>query len=205
MKIWCYRVGSVVTNCYLVADETTRKAFLVDPGEEALRLSGEIRKKGLKLEGILLTHGHFDHIMAVNELRDEFGVKVYASELEKETLEDADRNLSGRMNYTTKADVSLKDGEEFHVAGFLIKALSTPGHTVGGCCYYLASENALFSGDTLFRGSVGRTDFPGGSASVLVRSIEEKLMPLPENTKVYPGHDRETEIGYEKKYNPFLR
>ena len=102
------------------------------------------------------------------------------------------------------ADCYVKDGEILNLAGFEIKVLHTPGHTKGGCCYYIEKEQAVFSGDTLFNSSVGRTDFPGGSATVLLRSIEEKLMPMPGQTKVYPGHNDTTTIGWEKQYNPFL-
>ena len=202
MKISNYRVGPIMTNCYLAVNEKTKEGFFVDPGAEPGRLIREIKDNDIILTGILLTHGHFDHIMAVNELRDEFQVKVYANELEKEVLQDVRSNMSS--GYTTKADVYLTDGEEFSLAGVPIKMLSTPGHTVGGGCYYLAAEGILFSGDTLFHGSVGRTDFPGGSDSTLVRSIQEKLLVLPEETKVYPGHDSQTTIQFEKRYNPFV-
>ena len=112
--------------------------------------------------------------------------------------------MMGQRGVVFHADIYAKDGEVLNLAGFSIQVLHTPGHTTGGCCYYIESEQALFAGDTLFCQSVGRTDFPGGSASVLLRSIEEKLMPLPGQTKVYPGHNETTTIGYERQYNPFL-
>ena len=153
-----------------------------------------------------MTHGHFDHVMAAEELAGIFGVKIYAHEKEQDTLENPGKNVSlmvgGRDAY--HADVYVKDGEVLELAGMKVKVLHTPGHTAGGCCYYLEEEGALFSGDTLFCQSVGRTDFPGGSMSEIVRSIKEKLMALPDEVRVYPGHMDLTTIGKERAYNPFL-
>ena len=155
---------------------------------------------------VVNSHGHYDHIMAVEELRKEYGIPVIAHEEEKQILENPRGNLSTMigMPFTVKADRFVKDEELLVTAGFSIRVLHTPGHTIGGCCYYLADENLLFSGDTLFWESVGRTDFPTGSMSALVRSIKEKLMVLPESTRVYPGHMGSTSIENEKQNNPFL-
>jgi glyoxylase-like metal-dependent hydrolase (beta-lactamase superfamily II) len=139
-------------------------------------------------------------------LAKEFGIQVYAHEQEEETLGDYKKSLSGwegpMVNY--HADVYLKDEQELDLAGFHIRVLHTPGHTEGGCCYYLPYEDVLFSGDTLFAQSVGRTDFPGGSMSQIVRSIKDKLLVLPEHTTVYPGHNDVTSIETERMYNPYL-
>ncbi|MDD6057329.1 MAG: MBL fold metallo-hydrolase, partial [Clostridiales bacterium] len=130
----------------------------------------------------------------------------YAHEKERETLENPAINLSGwdggQVSYY--ADIYLKDEQEMDLAGFHIRVLFTPGHTVGGCCYYFSYQNTVFTGDTLFAQSVGRTDFPGGSAATLIRSIKEKLMPLPDETTVYAGHEDSTTIGRERMYNPYL-
>ena len=201
-------VGMVMTNCYIGYNDDTREAFIVDPGDDARRISRAVREQKLNVKGILLTHGHFDHIMAVPELKEEFGAPVYAHEAEEALLEDTQMNLSapwvGRA-LSLSAERLLKDGERLELAGFEIQAIHTPGHTAGGVSYYLAAEQALFSGDTLFRGSYGRVDLPTASGADIARSINEKLLPLPEETAVYPGHERETTIGHERKYNPLSR
>ena len=183
MKIETMVLGEVRTNCYLLIQE------------------------GVTLKAMLLTHGHGDHILAVADLKRELGLKVYAAQEELELLGNPDWNLSKALfgaAVTVEPDVLLFDGQEFTEAGLKIRMLSTPGHTPGGCCYYLPKEQVLFSGDTLFSGSIGRTDFPGGSLSTLVRSVKEKLLVLPEDVKVYPGHEEMTTIGHEKKYNPYM-
>lgn len=206
MKIEQYCVGEVATNCYFAIQEETKEMLVIDPGDSAKMLEGHICREGLKPQAVLLTHGHFDHAMAAEELAGIFGIKIYAHEAEKDTLEDPGKNVSimagGRDVY--HADVFVKDGEVLHLAGMELKVLHTPGHTEGGCCYYLEKEKVLFSGDTLFCQSVGRTDFPGGSMSALVRGIKEKLMVLPDDVEVYPGHMGMTTIGSERTRNPFL-
>ncbi|MDD7025437.1 MAG: MBL fold metallo-hydrolase [Lachnospiraceae bacterium] len=198
--------GSVGTNCYFLINTQTQETVIIDPADDAPMLSAKLKEKNLKPAAILLTHGHYDHIMAVEELRKEYGIPVIAHEEEKQILENPKGNLSTMigMPFTVKADRFVKDEELLVTAGFSIRVLHTPGHTIGGCCYYLADENLLFSGDTLFWESVGRTDFPTGSMSALVRSIKEKLMVLPESTRVYPGHMGSTSIENEKQNNPFL-
>lgn len=201
-------VGMVMTNCYIGYNDDTREAFIVDPGDDARRISQAVREQKLNVKGILLTHGHFDHIMAVPELKEEFGAPVYAHEAEAALLKDTQMNLSapwvGRA-LSLLADRLLADGERFEMAGFEIQAIHTPGHTAGGVSYYLESEQVLFSGDTLFCGSYGRVDLPTASGADIARSINEKLLPLPEETAVYPGHERETSIASERKYNPLSR
>jgi glyoxylase-like metal-dependent hydrolase (beta-lactamase superfamily II) len=197
----------VATNCYFVTNRKTGETIIVDPGAEAKRLQQLLQEDGKKPVAILLTHGHFDHAGAAGQLAEAYGISVYAAEAEKATLADANINLSGPMagNATTyHADVFLRDEQEIDLAGFHIRVLYTPGHTPGGCCYYFPREDLVFSGDSLFCGSVGRTDFPGGSAAQLVQAVRDKLMILPENTLVLPGHDARTTIEQERMYNPFL-
>ena len=164
------------------------------------------RKEGLKPVAVLLTHGHVDHAEGAEEFAKEFGIRIYAHELEKDTLEDPEINASWMMGkrQVFSADEFLKDEQEIDLAGFHIRVLFTPGHTPGGCCYYFPYEEVLFSGDTLFCQSVGRTDFKKGSMSDLVRGIKDKLMVLPERTTVYPGHNDITSIENERMYNPYL-
>ena len=210
-----YIVGPVCTNCYLLVNHKTGELLVVDPGDQAQLIEKQIEKTGAKPVAILLTHGHFDHIGGCEELKaaadayagehGENPVKIYAGEAEKKFLLDTKSNLSKDMGrpVTVTADVYLKDGEELDLDGIRIKVLATPGHTAGGVSYYFPEGGFLICGDTLFQESVGRTDFPTGSMSTLVRSVKEKLFTLPEETVVYPGHGDSTTIGHEKKYNPF--
>lgn len=206
MQIERFIVGMVGTNCYVVSNEETSECFLVDPGAYSDKVIAYIREHELKPQAILLTHGHFDHIMGLDGVLREFPIPVYAQEEEEILLKDASYNASVSYGpaYTFSGASYIKDGQILELAGMTIRAIHTPGHTIGGCCYYIESEHVLFSGDTLFHDSVGRTDFPTGSQSQLVRSIWEKLLGLPEETVVCPGHMSETTIGHEKKYNPFL-
>lgn len=206
MQIERFIVGMVGTNCYVVSNKETSECFLVDPGAYSDKVIAYIREHELKPQAILLTHGHFDHIMGLDGVLREFPIPVYAQEEEEILLKDASYNASVSYGpaYTFSGASYIKDGQILELAGMTIRAIHTPGHTIGGCCYYIESEHVLFSGDTLFHDSVGRTDFPTGSQSQLVRSIREKLLGLPEETVVCPGHMSETTIGHEKKYNPFL-
>lgn len=201
-----YIVGPVCTNCYLLVNHKTGELLVVDPGDQAQLIEKQIEKTGAKPVAVLLTHGHFDHAGAAEELADKCQISIYAHEAEKETLEDPGLNLCGMIgeHKVYHADIFVKDEEVLNLAGFSIRVFFTPGHTIGGCCYYIADEKILFSGDTLFQESVGRTDFPRGSASDLIRAIREKLMPLPDDVTVYTGHDESTLIGYERMHNPYL-
>lgn len=207
MTVKGFQVGAVGTNCYLAGNSETKEALIIDPGDEAAVLINYAEKNGLKPAAVLLTHGHFDHCMAAGELAGHYGIPVYVHEDEKEIMENPAYNCCGMIG----KELAFTADRYFHgtkdhlsIAGFEIDVFLTPGHTPGGVSYYVGSEGILFSGDTLFCGSVGRTDFPKGSMSQLVRSIKEQLFPLPNDTKVLPGHDAWTTIGDEKQYNPFL-
>ena len=206
IEIKSMTLGMVATNCYLLINKETKEALLVDPADNALRISTVIEENGCILKAILLTHGHFDHIMALNDLKKKYNVPVYAHEDEEDVLKQSSLNMSGMIGqiYTTQADIYVKDGEHLKLAGFDVIVLHTPGHTKGGACYYFPEEKVLMSGDTLFHCSIGRTDYPTGSMSQLVRSVKEQLFVLPDDVQVYPGHDSVTSIGYEKQYNPFF-
>ena len=207
MKIENFVLGPVGTNCYIVINEGTKECFLVDMAACPPELVSHIKNSGLTVKAVLLTHGHFDHIMGLDRFLEEFPAPVYACAAEKELLESPQLNSSSGMlgqPYTFHGAQYVKDGDLLGMAGMKIQVIQTPGHTIGGCCYYIADEQTLFSGDTLFRASIGRTDLPTGSMGALVRSVKEKILVLPDETRVYPGHMEETTVGYEKKYNPFL-
>ena len=207
MKIQNFVLGMVGTNCYLVVNEEEKQCILIDPAVYSGEIAEQIRREGLDLRAILLTHGHFDHIMGIDGFRKEFPeIPVYAHREEEALLKDASMNASlefGRQ-YTFSGAAYTEDGDVLDLAGMQFRVIHTPGHTIGGCCYYLQEEKVLFSGDTLFQESIGRTDFPTGNGGQLMRSIREKLFTLPEETAVYPGHMERTTIGDEKKYNPYF-
>lgn len=215
IKIGRMVLGVCQTNCYFIYREGAEEAIVVDPADQGNKIYDALRKNGFRVAGILLTHGHFDHIWGLDGLRDAVNaaaesegrepVKVYACEAERELLKNAGLNVSEQAGRAcaTYADVYVKDGEEYTLAGIKFQVIATPGHTAGGACYYFAEAGILVSGDTLFAESVGRTDFPTGSMGTLVRSIREKLFVLPDDTRVYPGHGDSTVIGHEKEHNPF--
>ena len=206
MQIIRVPVGAFITNCYIAEGQEPGRGFLVDPADNPKKLISILEEKQICPEAILLTHGHFDHIMAVKEVKEKYQIPVYACRQEEAMLAEPTVNMTavyGR-SCSIKPDVLLDDGQIFEAAGFSIQMFHTPGHTKGSCCYYIKDEGVLFSGDTLFCGSVGRTDFPGGSSAEIVRSLHKLVDTLPEDTEVFPGHDTSTTIGYEKRYNPFV-
>ena len=207
MKVGKFVLGPVATNCYIGINEETKECFIVDPATCPPEFVSYIKNAGLTVKAVLLTHGHFDHIMGLDALLKEFSVPVYAHAAEREVLESEQLNSSASMlgqPYSFSGADYVTNRQELRIAGFEILVIYTPGHTIGGCCYYIEKEKTLFSGDTLFHGSVGRTDLPTGSMGQLVSSVRDRLFVLPDDTQVYPGHMEETTIGYEKKYNPFI-
>jgi Zn-dependent hydrolases, including glyoxylases len=198
--------GFLMVNTYLVTDEDTNKGFIVDPGGYDIKMVKKIRESNVDLEYIILTHGHSDHIGGVEEYQNEFpDVKVVASKYETEMLEDPELNQSKMWTgvpVAVKADITVDEGDTLDVGGIKLRFTMTPGHTKGGMC--IITDGVVFSGDTLFCASVGRTDFAGGSFDDLAKSVHEKLFVLPDETKVLPGHMGPTTIGFEKEHNPFV-
>ena len=167
-----------------------------------------IARYKLKPVAVLLTHGHFDHLSAADAVGKRYGIKVYAGNEERLVMNSSSYNLSLPFTgegMTFEADEYFKPGEELDFAGFRIETIPVPGHTIGSVCYYFEEQKVLFSGDTLFAGSVGRSDFPTGNAGQLIRAIKSGLMSLPDDVKVYPGHGESTTIGCERVNNPFIQ
>ncbi|MCR4589041.1 MAG: MBL fold metallo-hydrolase [Lachnospiraceae bacterium] len=205
-KIYNRILGPIATNCYMIHREDSREVVVIDPADRGLELQEELSARNLQVCGILLTHGHFDHMAACQALQDATGAKIYAYVGEEALCKDPELNLSldfiGK-NITVTPDVYLEDGEEITLGGITFRTLFTPGHTSGSCCFYVEDAGLVFSGDTLFCESIGRTDFPTSSMGQMQESLK-KLMELPESCTVYPGHGEATDIGHEKKYNPFV-
>jgi len=199
-------VGAFDTNCYLAADPTSLEALIVDPGGDPLAIAEAARSDGLAVRGIVDTHAHADHTAANDALRGQFGCPVIIHELDALALTDPEANLSVWAEHAepaiSPADRLLKDGDEIRIGEFVFRVMHTPGHTPGGIC--LLVDGVLFSGDTLFAGGIGRTDLPGGSYERLIESIRSRLLVLPDDTAVYPGHGPETTIGHERQTNPWL-
>lgn len=207
LKTASLAVGELAANCWFLINEELKEALVIDPGDEPERILAFAQKEGCRIRHILLTHGHADHMGGAEELRRSTGALIYALREEEPLLQNGMTNLSVFIQHraiTVSADELLQDGRELSLSGVSLNVYHTPGHTPGGCCFYCPEAGCVFSGDTLFRESIGRSDFPGGSMSDLVRSIREKLFPLPDNTVVHTGHGEDTTIGYEKKYNSFL-
>ena len=207
MRITNLPSGALQANTYLAVDEKTNEGFIVDPGGYNKVLTKEVRDNYVNIKYIILTHGHSDHICGVNEHKAEFpDAKIVAYKDEEAMLENPNLNQSPGFGvpYSTKADILVSDGDELKVGDVTLKFIHTPGHTEGGMCIYVKEAKALFSGDTLFRQSIGRTDFPGGSYKEIMDSIRKKLFLLPDDTNVFPGHMGTTSIGFEKENNPFV-
>ena len=205
-KIVQLTVGELAENCYLFINKETNEGFIVDPGDEATRISVRVNHEQMKPVAILLTHGHFDHFLATEELAKKYEIPVCIHEADASLLEDPNDNLSlpfFGVRATLKADKIFAEGDTLTFAGYDFKVIHTPGHTRGSVCFYQEELGICFSGDTLFCESLGRTDFPGGNVKDIVASICKKLLlALPEDTVVYPGHNEQTTIEHEKKYNP---
>jgi hydroxyacylglutathione hydrolase len=202
-----FTVGMVQENCYLFRRDGSSRALIVDPGDEAPKLLGAIDALGLELEGILLTHTHFDHIGAVAPVAEATGAEVWVPEIEKPVLADIMSFVpwSGFGPFESyEAEHTLSGDEKLELAGFEIDVLFTPGHSPGHVTFSIPDEGAVFSGDVLFQGSVGRTDLPGGDWPTLLDSIRTLVDSLPEETTVYPGHMGITTLGAERATNPFL-
>lgn len=207
MEIKRLVLGLVRTNCYIVYSEKSKKAVIIDPAADSRRIMEEISGLGVVPEAVLLTHGHFDHMLAAESLKNGYQIPICVHKADAELVKHPNLNCSEQflhMSYSIVADEELEDGQTLRFLDGALTVLSTPGHTEGSCCYYAEKEGILFSGDTLFQESVGRTDLPTGRAAQLPVSIKEKLFVLPDDTLVLSGHGDQTTIGDEKQYNPYV-
>ena len=201
-------LGPLQTNCYILSNKDGN-GLIIDPGEEPDKVIQYINKKKLKPKSILLTHAHFDHIGAVDSIREKYSIPVYVHKKEKDWLLDPALNgsqffLHGHVIRAKEADYLITSEENMVLDGFSFKVFETPGHSPGSISFYFQQDGIVVSGDALFQASIGRTDLPGGSHEVLLRSIHDKLLVLPEETVVLPGHGPATTIGQEMDSNPFL-
>jgi glyoxylase-like metal-dependent hydrolase (beta-lactamase superfamily II) len=206
LSITTLTVGPLATNCYLLAETESRVAGVIDPGGEAAQILAELAKQGRRLQHIWLTHAHFDHIGAVADLAEATGalLAVHAEEASLLRLGGGGREWGFRIRPCPEPQMWLAAGQKVVIGATELAVLWVPGHTPGHVAFYAAGQGAVFTGDTLFKESIGRTDLPGGDAATLQRSLREQLLPLPEETRVYPGHGPATTIGAEKRRNPFL-
>lgn len=199
-------VGNLGTNCYIIYCDDTKKAAVIDPGGNQKQILDIIEREKLQVEYIINTHGHADHILANQAIKEATGAPILIHSEDAEMLINPQKNLSAFMGtavFSPPADQTLQHADQIQVGEIDLEVIHTPGHTPGGIC--LKTSNMLFAGDTLFSESIGRTDFPGGSYSQLLSSIKEKLMVLADDVIVLPGHGPDTTIGWERKYNPFIQ
>ena len=198
-------VGPIMANCYILGCEETLDAAVIDPGDEVERILATLERRGLKTKYILNTHGHFDHVGGNRRLKQATGAEILIHDLDAPMLAELDaaaRMFGLRAENSPPPDRTLKDGDRVEIGTLALTVLHTPGHTPGGVCFY--GDGVVFAGDTLFAGSIGRTDFPGGDFDTLASSIRQRLFTLPDAVKVLPGHMGPTTIAREKHYNPLV-
>jgi hydroxyacylglutathione hydrolase len=201
-------VGMLRCNCSIFGDETTREAIVVDPGDDIGDVEAILARHDLRCAAIVITHAHIDHIGGAHKLKSLTGAPVYMNTQDQELYDHIDTQaawIGMPEPERTEIDTELRDGDTLHLGATAFEVLHTPGHTQGSVCLLISSENKLIAGDTLFKESIGRTDLPGGNSRQILQSIHTKLLVLPEETEVYPGHGLPTTIGAERERNPFLR
>jgi glyoxylase-like metal-dependent hydrolase (beta-lactamase superfamily II) len=207
IQLQVIEVGPFQVNCYLIFDEDSKDCIIVDPGAEPNRIASEVGKLGVTPRAILLTHGHADHIAGVKTLKEKFGVPLAIGNGEEELLKNPSSNISAMMGMhivSPEPDQLLEDEQLLSFGSITFRVLATPGHSPAGVCFLHEEAGILICGDTLFAGSIGRTDLPGCSHDLLLRSIRTKILALPDSIVCYPGHGPSTTVGAERNSNPFL-
>ena len=207
MKLEVLVVGMFEVNCYLLWDETSNSGIIIDPGDEEERIISRIEELGFKPKAILLTHGHGDHIVAVDAVKKKYDIPLYIGKGEEELLKNPSANVSALIGHPIVApppDHLVEDEQLLNFGSISLRVLSTPGHSPAGVCYLHEEKGLLFTGDTLFWSSIGRTDFPGSSHEQLIESIKSKILTLPDSIECFPGHGPKTTVGAERENNPFL-
>jgi len=199
-------VGLLQVNCYILGDDKTREGVVIDPGGDEDEILDTLRFHGLTLKYIIDTHGHFDHVDANQPIKDATGAEIVIHKLDAAMLNRANEAIffTGKPMRSSQADVIVEEGDVITFGSHRLKVLHTPGHTPGGMSLVLEDNPLVFVGDTLFAGSIGRTDFPGGDFDALINGVRQKLFPLGDHYVVYPGHGPVTTIGHERQYNPFF-
>lgn len=208
MIIHSLTVGPFQENCYIIGDPETRKGAVIDPGSEPEKIIRLIDEHNLSVDSIFNTHGHIDHIGAIIQLQTKYKSAFYLHKDDETLLGKAGQYAAMyglELEGIPEIDHQISDGDELTVGRLKMRVIHTPGHTRGGCCFYFPDQKNLFTGDTLFRQSIGRTDLPGGDYKMILKSIREQILTLPAETDVYPGHGPQTTIGFEKINNPFLQ
>ncbi len=207
VEIISHKMGILGANCYLVMDSLNQVAAVIDPVDKADKIFAQAENLGVTIKMIINTHGHWDHIGANKTLQELCGAPVYMHEAEKQKLQDGTLNgffeRRGNNLFCGYDKIYLKDGDKLTLGSLELQVIHTPGHSPGGLC--LLVGNVIFTGDTLFEGSIGRTDFPGGDYDTLIKSIKNKLLPLPDELMILPGHGMDSNLGREKAHNPYLR
>ncbi len=208
LNITCIPVGALWTNSYILWDAETREGVLVDPGDEGARLVDEVRKKKIDVRRIIITHGHFDHIKDAANVSAALKSTVLASRLELPFIEHVSEQAA-MFGFPparpVRVDAYLEDGDTVHVGPHAFQVLATPGHSPGSISLYCGAEGVVIAGDLIFFESIGRTDLPGGDYETLLRSIGERILTMPDDTKILSGHGEATTVGHERLYNPFLK
>ncbi|MDU2293319.1 MAG: MBL fold metallo-hydrolase [Peptococcus niger] len=204
MNVETLVVGPIEANCYILYDADEKSAAIIDPGADAPKIIATVERLGVKPQMVINTHGHYDHVGANDAVARHFDIPVYICREDAGML-GTPQDFFGMKVHTKAADVEMKDGDRLSLAGQTIQVILTPGHTRGGCVLYLPEAGIAFTGDTVFKGTVGRTDLDGGSFEDLVNSVQKRMAALPDETVLYPGHGPKTNLTFERRHNPYFR